>query len=300
MLQLSLRSCDTNRSGPSDSPATRAKSSPAPTLATSTSTTSKRAVASSASRAIPTTSTQSPLPTLPPPTCSSRAPTTRSSNLGPPLPLWRQTSRSPHRPHRRRHVRLTQRRWTILHFERQRPILPLWDLRMMHSSSKFERMTHLDYGLRNWDYRNMSYRQPRYQAHPQDCSVMTYRGHAVLKTLIRCHFSPRRRRGRGTFIAGVPMGRFISGTSTVRLRRCWIVRKFDRYTLRRILRIRFTRTRGQDRTMRASRRMTMPTSSANLDCVGSVSSAVAVVQRKHPIRHTSAGSFDNPLAQRGR
>ncbi|KAJ1030020.1 hypothetical protein NDA16_000933 [Ustilago loliicola] len=46
----------------------------------------------------------------------------------------------------------------------------LWDLRMMHSSAKFDRMTHLDYGLRNWDYRNMSYRQPRYQAHPQDSS----------------------------------------------------------------------------------------------------------------------------------
>jgi DDB1- and CUL4-associated factor 11 len=27
-------------------------------------------------------------------------------------------------------------------------------------------------------------------AHPKDCSVMTYRGHEVLRTLIRCHFSP--------------------------------------------------------------------------------------------------------------
>ena len=26
--------------------------------------------------------------------------------------------------------------------------------------------------------------------HPEDCSVMTYRGHAVLQTLIRAYFSP--------------------------------------------------------------------------------------------------------------
>ena len=34
------------------------------------------------------------------------------------------------------------------------------------------------------------YLKPRVLAHPKDCSVMTYRGHAVLKTLIRCYFSP--------------------------------------------------------------------------------------------------------------
>nr|CDI51619.1 wd40 repeat-like protein [Melanopsichium pennsylvanicum 4] len=83
----------------------------------------------------------------------------------------------------------------------------LWDLRMMHSSSKFDRMTHLDYGLRNWDYRNMSYRQPRYQAHPQDCSVMTYRGHAVLKTLIRCHFSPQETTGQKYIYSGSADGK---------------------------------------------------------------------------------------------
>ena len=34
------------------------------------------------------------------------------------------------------------------------------------------------------------YPKPKYRAHPNDCSVMTYRGHAVLQTLIRCNFSP--------------------------------------------------------------------------------------------------------------
>lgn len=33
-------------------------------------------------------------------------------------------------------------------------------------------------------------RSSGYKEHPHDVSVMTYRGHAVLRTLIRCHFSP--------------------------------------------------------------------------------------------------------------
>lgn len=83
----------------------------------------------------------------------------------------------------------------------------LWDLRMMHSSAKFDSMSHRDYGIRNWDYRNMSYRQPRYQSHPEDCSVMTYRGHAVLKTLIRCHFSPQETTGQKYIYSGSADGK---------------------------------------------------------------------------------------------
>ncbi|KAF9787064.1 WD40-repeat-containing domain protein [Thelephora terrestris] len=54
-----------------------------------------------------------------------------------------------------------------------------------------------DQALRLWDLRKMRsgeeqglYLKPRVLAHPKDCSVMTYRGHAVLRTLIRCYFSP--------------------------------------------------------------------------------------------------------------
>lgn len=70
--------------------------------------------------------------------------------------------------------------------------LKLWDLRQMQSSVEFDAdsQNRLDVGLRNWDYRNPSYSKPRFQARPNDASVMTYRGHAVLSTLIRCHFSP--------------------------------------------------------------------------------------------------------------
>jgi WD repeat-containing protein 23 len=65
----------------------------------------------------------------------------------------------------------------------------------------------LDYGLRNWDYRNMYYRKPRFDSHPDDCSVMTYRGHAVLKTLIRCHFSPAATTGQKYIYSGSADGR---------------------------------------------------------------------------------------------
>ncbi|GAA5987136.1 hypothetical protein JCM10908_001043 [Rhodotorula pacifica] len=68
----------------------------------------------------------------------------------------------------------------------------LFDLRMMMSDVDFERLR-LDrrsFGIDGWDYRQSFYTTPRYQKHPHDNSVMTYRGHAVLRTLIRCHFSP--------------------------------------------------------------------------------------------------------------
>ncbi|WFD37512.1 uncharacterized protein MJAP1_000456 [Malassezia japonica] len=57
----------------------------------------------------------------------------------------------------------------------------LWDLRNLRSTEAVERWAPLDYGLRNWDYRYMPYRRPRYYSHPEDCSVMTYRGHSVLR-----------------------------------------------------------------------------------------------------------------------
>ncbi len=47
--------------------------------------------------------------------------------------------------------------------------MKLWDLRKMMSSEKAQNI---------------------YRKHPNDCSLVTYRGHKVLKTLIRCHFSP--------------------------------------------------------------------------------------------------------------
>ncbi|KAL8278391.1 hypothetical protein RQP46_009283 [Phenoliferia psychrophenolica] len=68
----------------------------------------------------------------------------------------------------------------------------LWDLRMMMGDQKFDelRLSRVDFGIRNFDYREAYYRKPTHLKHPHDVSVMTYRGHSVLRTLIRCHFSP--------------------------------------------------------------------------------------------------------------
>lgn len=47
------------------------------------------------------------------------------------------------------------------------------------------------YRTYEWDYRWMDYpSQAKDLKHPCDQSVTTYRGHSVLRTLIRCYFSP--------------------------------------------------------------------------------------------------------------
>ncbi|XP_024522032.1 LEC14B protein [Selaginella moellendorffii] len=69
--------------------------------------------------------------------------------------------------------------------------IKLWDIRTMSGGSKksFERA---QVPRIRWDYRCMRV-PPRLRtvAHPGDESLMTYKGHEVLQTLIRCYFSPR-------------------------------------------------------------------------------------------------------------
>ncbi|KAM7254000.1 hypothetical protein ACFE04_031682 [Oxalis oulophora] len=65
--------------------------------------------------------------------------------------------------------------------------IKLWDIRKMASSLK----SNLVYRNYEWDYRWMDYPPPTSNLiHPGDQSVATYRGHSVLRTLIRCYFSP--------------------------------------------------------------------------------------------------------------
>lgn len=42
----------------------------------------------------------------------------------------------------------------------------------------------------NWDYRYGLVNCPALQPHPDDRSLMTYRGHQITQTLIRAYFSP--------------------------------------------------------------------------------------------------------------
>ncbi|KAA8543185.1 hypothetical protein F0562_021320 [Nyssa sinensis] len=65
--------------------------------------------------------------------------------------------------------------------------IKLWDIRRMSSDATCTP------GFRNyeWDYRSMDYPpQLRNSKHPFDQSLATYKGHSVLRTLIRCYFSP--------------------------------------------------------------------------------------------------------------
>lgn len=50
------------------------------------------------------------------------------------------------------------------------------------------------------------YPKPKFSAHPKDCSVMTYRGHQVLQTLIRCQFSPAETTGSQYLYSGSANG----------------------------------------------------------------------------------------------
>ncbi|WWC90218.1 uncharacterized protein L201_005151 [Kwoniella dendrophila CBS 6074] len=80
----------------------------------------------------------------------------------------------------------------------------LYDLRKMAPSNLFDNEPDAvaKYGQPRFDYRSMQYPRPRMLAHPKDCSIMTFRGHSVLRTLIRCHFSPRESTGQSYIYSG--------------------------------------------------------------------------------------------------
>ncbi|CAE7194599.1 unnamed protein product [Rhizoctonia solani] len=82
--------------------------------------------------------------------------------------------------------------------------LRLWDLRMMRED---EEVSYGRYGQPTYDYRYGNYRKPKRLAHPQDCSVMTYHGHSVFRTLIRCHFSPAETTGQAYVYSGSTDGK---------------------------------------------------------------------------------------------
>ena len=67
--------------------------------------------------------------------------------------------------------------------------MKLWDLRKMMSTENASKVNPHRYTT-GFDYRFMNYPASKFAPHPHDCSLVTYRGHSVLKTLIRCHFSP--------------------------------------------------------------------------------------------------------------
>lgn len=71
-------------------------------------------------------------------------------------------------------------------------MMKLWDLRMVMSTDRFRELNPTQHTRENdFDYRWGTYRDDDWYPHPSgDNSVVTFRGHKVLRTLIRCHFSP--------------------------------------------------------------------------------------------------------------
>ncbi|OTB02870.1 hypothetical protein M426DRAFT_61461 [Hypoxylon sp. CI-4A] len=69
--------------------------------------------------------------------------------------------------------------------------MKLWDLKMMYTTARFEELNPRQHTRNSdFDYRWGEFDDADWFAHPNDNSVVTFRGHKVLRTLIRCHFSP--------------------------------------------------------------------------------------------------------------
>ncbi|KAI9342650.1 WD40-repeat-containing domain protein [Obelidium mucronatum] len=69
--------------------------------------------------------------------------------------------------------------------------MKLWDLRKLVSASgeKARALSRVDYST-GFDYRWQPYPKNHARTNPHDVSVGTFKGHSVLRTLIRCHYSP--------------------------------------------------------------------------------------------------------------
>lgn len=69
--------------------------------------------------------------------------------------------------------------------------LKLWDIRKHTSEAEFAQFAAERNYQSNFDYRWDSYPLTGYRGRlSADCSLLTFRGHSVLSTLIRCYFSP--------------------------------------------------------------------------------------------------------------
>lgn len=89
--------------------------------------------------------------------------------------------------------------------------MKLWDLRLFSSKDAIDQ-TKKAVAKQRWDYRwqqvprRMLEKTKRLSG---DTSVMTYKGHSVLHTLIRCHFSPEFSTGQRYVYTGCAMGNVV-------------------------------------------------------------------------------------------
>ncbi|XP_034942888.1 DDB1- and CUL4-associated factor 11 isoform X2 [Chelonus insularis] len=90
--------------------------------------------------------------------------------------------------------------------------IKLWDVRKF-SSKKAQMNTRVAVVNQDWDYRwHTHVPKQRFKSTEileGDTSVMTYRGHVVIQTLIRCHFSPVASTGQRYIYTGCGDGRIV-------------------------------------------------------------------------------------------
>ncbi|KAG0320450.1 hypothetical protein BGZ97_000162 [Linnemannia gamsii] len=105
----------------------------------------------------------------------------------------------------------------------------LWDLRMMHSNRDYSKLPKTR--ASDFDYRSDQYRGSKATKIPGDCSVMTFQGHRVLRTLIRCHFSPVHSTGQRYLYTGSADGKVaIYRMDGTRVRTLDTSEAFQKYT----------------------------------------------------------------------
>ncbi|KAI5464305.1 WD40-repeat-containing domain protein [Mariannaea sp. PMI_226] len=71
--------------------------------------------------------------------------------------------------------------------------MKLWDIRQALTTAEVNELDptqHTRFSS-GFDYRAGTYNENWWDPHPNDNSLVTFRGHKVLRTLIRCHFSPQ-------------------------------------------------------------------------------------------------------------
>ncbi|XP_018566503.1 DDB1- and CUL4-associated factor 11 isoform X2 [Anoplophora glabripennis] len=89
--------------------------------------------------------------------------------------------------------------------------IKLWDVRVFSGEKAAEKSLKAVHD-QTWDYRWQEVPRKLYSSRSKlegDTSVMTYRGHVVIKTLVRCRFSPAETTGQRYIYTGCGMGRVI-------------------------------------------------------------------------------------------
>jgi WD repeat-containing protein 23 len=88
--------------------------------------------------------------------------------------------------------------------------LKLWDIRRMKNYENYRQFRRTHRYQTGFDYRWQPYPLANYHKRlAEDCSLLTFRGHEVLQTLIRCYYSPLHSTGQRFIYTGSSDGRVV-------------------------------------------------------------------------------------------